>query len=70
MKGSAHDSLHLLYHRFISELFTEYDEMWNLLVYMCYAQTIVELSRKLINTSQKTMPTSSSFLLTLLEARK
>jgi len=34
MKGSAHDSFPVLYHQFASELFTEYDQMRNPLVYI------------------------------------
>jgi len=42
MKGSAHDTFHLLHDRFTSELFTKNDEMRNILVY--YVQTPVQKS--------------------------
>jgi len=51
---AVHTTL-FLYDRFISELFTKNDEMRNPPVYKLYAQTILELSRKVINTLQKEM---------------
>jgi len=53
MKGSAHDSFPLPSIQLM--LFSMNDEMQNPLAHaQCtYAQTILELSRKVINTSQK-----------------
>jgi len=66
-----------LYDRFISEPFTKKDQWWNAEstgIYMYYAQTILELSRKVVITSQIAMPglvtLASSFEKKLLNAYK